>query len=569
MGAVLGFEPTVTGTNGYEETAGSDVVVDHRRPAAAAGHEPRRPRDDEREDRRLGRSSRSSRSRRTRSSIVLSNPLDAMCHVAKNVSGFPKERVFGQAGILDTARFRTFIAWETGSSVKDVQALVLGGHGDQMVPVVSATTVGGVPLTQARLAGADRRDGRAHREGRRRGGRAARHLRLVRAGRRSGADGGCGAPGRAARAPLHGVPRGRVRDRRALHGRARGLGAGRDRGGRSSSSSPTTRSARSRSPRPRCGRSSASSARPSRAVDGLAQNRRARATDASRVPRYARSGWRVDVLPHPGWGSGRLRTGRRRSTIATERARRGARASRPHRDRLRGLLRDRPRNRGGARRGGRERRDVRATAGVLEREAERLGALAGPRRRDQPADVKRLVERAVEAFGGIDILVNNGGGPPRGAAVGLTDEQVEAAVELLLVSAVRLTELCLPHLERSGPAASSTSSRARSASRSTTSRSRMRSGPGVIGWAKTLAREVGPEGDHRQLDRARADRHRAPRRGFPRAGRRRGPPADPAAPLRRDRARSPTSSASSRPTGPRYVTGAVIPVDGGLTRGLL
>jgi malate dehydrogenase len=80
--------------------------------------------------------------------IVLSNPLDAMCHVAIKASGFPKERVFGQAGILDTARFRTFIAWETQSSVKDVQALVLGGHGDQMVPVVSATTVGGVPLTR-------------------------------------------------------------------------------------------------------------------------------------------------------------------------------------------------------------------------------------------------------------------------------------------------------------------------------------------------------------------------------------------------------------------------------------
>ena len=69
-----------------------------------------------------------------------------MCHVAKNVSGWPKERVFGMAGILDTARFSTFISWETGSSVKDVQAMVLGGHGDQMVPLVSATTVGGVPL---------------------------------------------------------------------------------------------------------------------------------------------------------------------------------------------------------------------------------------------------------------------------------------------------------------------------------------------------------------------------------------------------------------------------------------
>ena len=78
--------------------------------------------------------------------IVLSNPLDAMCHVAKNVSGWPKERVFGMAGILDTARFSTFIAWKTGSSGKDVTAMVLGGHGDQMVPVVSATTVGGIPL---------------------------------------------------------------------------------------------------------------------------------------------------------------------------------------------------------------------------------------------------------------------------------------------------------------------------------------------------------------------------------------------------------------------------------------
>jgi len=78
--------------------------------------------------------------------IVVSNPLDAMCHVAKSVSGLPKERVFGQAGILDTARLQTFIAWETGASVKDVSAVVLGGHGDQMVSVISATTVGGVPI---------------------------------------------------------------------------------------------------------------------------------------------------------------------------------------------------------------------------------------------------------------------------------------------------------------------------------------------------------------------------------------------------------------------------------------
>jgi malate dehydrogenase len=88
--------------------------------------------------------------RRSRNAVlvVVSNPLDAMCHVAKAVSKFPKERVVGMAGILDTARFECFIAQETGLSVKEVTAMVLGGHGDQMVPVVSATTVAGVPLDQ-------------------------------------------------------------------------------------------------------------------------------------------------------------------------------------------------------------------------------------------------------------------------------------------------------------------------------------------------------------------------------------------------------------------------------------
>jgi malate dehydrogenase len=80
--------------------------------------------------------------------VVVSNPLDAMCHVAKAASRFPKRRVVGMAGILDTARFAAFIAWETGASVRDVTAMVLGGHGDQMVPVVSTTTVGGIPLDQ-------------------------------------------------------------------------------------------------------------------------------------------------------------------------------------------------------------------------------------------------------------------------------------------------------------------------------------------------------------------------------------------------------------------------------------
>ena len=144
-GPVLGYEPTIVGANGYEETAGSDVVViTSGRPRA-----PGMSRDD------LVTTNESIVGSVTRAAVeaspnaiilVVTNPLDAMCHVAKYVSGFPKERVFGMAGILDTARFSTFIAWETGSSAKDVSAMVLGGHGDQMVPVVSATNVGGIPL---------------------------------------------------------------------------------------------------------------------------------------------------------------------------------------------------------------------------------------------------------------------------------------------------------------------------------------------------------------------------------------------------------------------------------------
>ena len=147
MGPILGFEASITGTNGYDETAGSDVVVI----TAGLPRQPGMSRDDlVTTNERIVKSVTEQAIAQSPDAIiiVLSNPLDAMCHVAKNVSGLPKERVFGQAGILDTARFRTFIAWETGASVKDVQALVLGGHGDQMVPVVSATTVGGVPLSK-------------------------------------------------------------------------------------------------------------------------------------------------------------------------------------------------------------------------------------------------------------------------------------------------------------------------------------------------------------------------------------------------------------------------------------
>jgi malate dehydrogenase len=145
MGAVLGFEPYVVGSNGYEETAGSAVVV----VTAGLPRSPGMSRDDlvTTNEKIVGSVTQEVVGQSPDAIlIVVSNPLDAMCHVARNASGWPKERVFGMAGILDTARFSTFIAWETGSSVKDVTAMVLGGHGDQMVPVVSATTVGGVPL---------------------------------------------------------------------------------------------------------------------------------------------------------------------------------------------------------------------------------------------------------------------------------------------------------------------------------------------------------------------------------------------------------------------------------------
>jgi malate dehydrogenase len=152
-GPVLGYEPNVTGSTSYEPTAGSNVVVI----TAGLPRQPGMSRDDlvTTNEKIVGSVAEQAIAQSPEAIlIVVSNPLDAMCHVAKSVSGLSRERVFGQAGILDTARFRTFIAWETGSSVKDVQAVVLGGHGDQMVSVVSATTVGGVPL--AKLVAADR-----------------------------------------------------------------------------------------------------------------------------------------------------------------------------------------------------------------------------------------------------------------------------------------------------------------------------------------------------------------------------------------------------------------------------
>jgi 3-oxoacyl-[acyl-carrier protein] reductase len=204
----------------------------------------------------------------------------------------------------------------------------------------------------------------------------------------------------------------------------------------------------------------------------------------------------------------------------------------------------------------------------LERQADRLGALAVPGDVTVPEDLERLVERTVERFGGIDILVNNSGGPPRTAARGLDEEQLLAAVRLLLVSVVRLTELCLPHLERSqcGRIVNVTSSTVREPTDNLVLSNAVR--PGVIGWAKTLARELGPTGiTVNSIAPGRIDTERL-QEVYPD-----GPTeSDLAAiPLRRlgtprDIGGLVAFLCSERAS---YITGTVIPVDGGLTRGLL
>src|SRR5687768_16317606 len=147
MGTLLGFDTRLTGANSYEETAGSSVIVI----TSGIARKPGMSRDD------LLKTNMGIVESVTKSvvagspdavMIVVSNPLDAMCHVAFDTAGFPRERVIGMAGVLDSARFRAFIAMELGVSVEDVSAMVLGGHGDTMVPLSRFSTVNGVPLPE-------------------------------------------------------------------------------------------------------------------------------------------------------------------------------------------------------------------------------------------------------------------------------------------------------------------------------------------------------------------------------------------------------------------------------------
>jgi malate dehydrogenase len=152
-GPVEGYDVRLVGTNGYDETAGSDVVII----TAGLPRKPGMSRDDllAKNEAIVSDVTKNVAARSPNAVLILvSNPLDAMCHVALHYSKFPKERVVGMAGVLDTARFRTFLAMELGCSVEDVQAFVLGGHGDDMVPLTRYTSMAGIPVEK--LIPADR-----------------------------------------------------------------------------------------------------------------------------------------------------------------------------------------------------------------------------------------------------------------------------------------------------------------------------------------------------------------------------------------------------------------------------
>jgi malate dehydrogenase len=144
---VVSHDARVTGTNDYADTAGSDIIV----VTSGLARQPGMSRDD-----LLAKNAgivkavveASTKHSPNAVLIIVTNPLDAMCHVAMQTSGFPRERVIGMAGVLDSARFRTFIAEELGVSVADTHAFVLGGHGDTMVPLSRYSTVAGIPITE-------------------------------------------------------------------------------------------------------------------------------------------------------------------------------------------------------------------------------------------------------------------------------------------------------------------------------------------------------------------------------------------------------------------------------------
>ena len=206
---------------------------------------------------------------------------------------------------------------------------------------------------------------------------------------------------------------------------------------------------------------------------------------------------------------------------------------------------------------------------VLEREAERIGALAVQGDLTIPQHLERLVQATVGAFGGVDVLILNGGGPPAGTASSLTAEAVEEAVALLLTPHVTLVARCLPHLRESGRgrivAIESSSVREPLANLALSNAVR----PGVVGWLKTLARELGPDGitvNTIAPGRIDTDRLRSIYGDS-------GPPSSDLenVPVRRLGTPAEIAAAAAFLASDRagYVTGAVIPVDGGLTRGLL
>ncbi len=141
------YDSRIIGTNGYDETENSEIVII----TAGIARKPGMSRDDLMNTNAgivKGVSEQVARTSPNAIVIVVSNPLDVMCYVAKKATGFPRQRVLGMAGVLDTARYRAFLAEALDVSVRDIQAMVLGGHGDTMVPLISYTSVSGIPITQ-------------------------------------------------------------------------------------------------------------------------------------------------------------------------------------------------------------------------------------------------------------------------------------------------------------------------------------------------------------------------------------------------------------------------------------